>query len=132
MKQLKYENPNEAFWNDDISDWPEMENFYDDVIAALLHCKRSDVVMLNSLNPEDEEGCDISDFFPQGTKLQTLIRTEPIFTVSESGAECGMGVLTIFLANGLKFVATQNSSPYAVYTARNTAELFPMSAICQK
>lgn len=116
-EKLKFFDPNERWINDCINDYPEWESYYD-MIAAIVGCKRSDLVALEAINPENEEGIDITEFFPEGTIIQPQVEIENVYTVDLENKKCGMGCLNIFNVEGIKFVSEQNASPLAVYTSK--------------
>lgn len=87
-------------------------------VADTLNCEIEDLVLLDSLNPEDEEGDYLSSFFPANSKLQEILIHDDLGEKQIPALmfdDFSVGVVFAGNYKGIPFIADQNASPFAVY-----------------
>lgn len=96
------------------------EKKYVDWIADTLQCDVKDLLLLESLNPDDEEGDYLHSFFPD-TKPEVY---QEMVIHSDNDArqipelcfeDFSVGVVYMGMYKGMPFIADQNASPFAVW-----------------
>jgi hypothetical protein len=120
----EYYSASEYWLNDAIKDFPEYAPYYD-MIAAILGCKRNELVILESLDENDEEGSYVEQFFPKDSAIKIQVEMTSVFVCneeSEPNRVCGMGDLKLFTADGIKFISEQNAGPIVIYANKNSIQ----------
>lgn len=88
-------------------------------VAKRLNCKISELRILDSLSPSDEEGWLIESFFPVGSEIkQTLLHSDgdKNHEVSElCFADFSIGEVIEVEYKGKKLIADRNASPIGMY-----------------
>lgn len=88
-------------------------------VAKRLNCKISELRLLESLNPSDEEGWFIESFFPVGSEIkQTLLHSDmdKYRKVSElCFDDFSIGEVIEVEYKGKKLIADRNASPIGMY-----------------
>ena len=88
-------------------------------VAKRLNCKISELRILESLNPSDEEGWFIESFFPVGSEIkQTLLHSDmdKNHQVSElCFADFSIGEVIEVEYKDKKLIADRNASPIGMY-----------------
>ena len=93
-------------------------------IAKRLSCQISDLRLLESLDPDDEEGYDIKSFFPAELELQDFDLSE--YLIHSDGnqkkqikelqfSNLSVGDVYELQLFGRKIIADRNGSPFGVY-----------------
>lgn len=87
-------------------------------VSNSLHCRIEDLALLDSLNPEDEEGDYLSSFFPANSKYQQMLIHDDLSEKQIPALlfpDFSIGVVYIGMYKDIPFIANQNASPFAVY-----------------
>ena len=96
------------------------EKKYVNWVADTLKCGVEDLVLLDSLNPDDEEGDYLRSFFPainpevyQTMLIHSDTDTKQIPELCSS--DFSVGVVYMGMYKGVPFIANQNASPFTVW-----------------
>lgn len=110
---------------DEIIQTPEKE--YIEWVADTLNCRIDNLVILESLNPDDEEGDYLSSFFPANSKLHEMVIHDDLGEKQIPALiydDFSIGVVFIGDYKGIQFIASQNASPFAIYVNQKDLEQY--------
>lgn len=110
---------NDYFFSD-FSDYPELEKFQNFLLKEL-KCESIEDLVLIDVHPDheevDEEGWEISSFFPQGIEIQREIihdemRGDKLLWVPKNFS---LGIIERVIVKGILFFAEYDASPVGLW-----------------
>lgn len=94
-------------------------------VAQQLDCTVEDLVLIESQSSEDEEGWEISSFFPVSSKIEKRLIHSDMEDKNKKFTELqfndfSIGEVLEVKYNGTKFIADRNASPIALYANKHS------------